>query len=247
MCAVVFRPCAGCGAFDDGLLVWLQDGDRHGVPQRPGVDGDCGNESGRCWLARIHRRSARGNVVMSKANKLVMEFITRHEINWNDIVVGGDAGVGQSWCFRTKTADVGGCEAVGGDFQSSRITGDDPVADWLAHGARFEAARGPAECEAVCGFAVLVGGWVYRSDGWAGGPAFVGRVAGRLRKRRVLPAEYSDRGVFHDSAQRSRGRRGARVQAALASRHADREIRCRFEGGKNCGGHGDGGGGDVSR
>ena len=42
-------------------------------------------------------------------------------------------------------------------------------------------------------------------------------------QRRLLPAEYSHRGVLHHSAQGARGRRGAGVEAAVAPGDADRK------------------------
>jgi len=79
---------------------------------------------------------ARANVAASKAAKPAMELITRHEINWTIV-----AAATPEWAklvFPGEPVD----EAVGklweAIFHASRITGDDPVADWLAHGARLK-------------------------------------------------------------------------------------------------------------
>jgi aminopeptidase len=79
---------------------------------------------------------ARANVAMSKASKPAMELITRHEINWTIV-----AAATPEWAKLVypgepvETAMAKLWEAI---FTASRITGDDPVADWLAHGERLK-------------------------------------------------------------------------------------------------------------
>ena len=79
---------------------------------------------------------ARTNVAMSKASKPAMELITRHEINWTIV-----AAATPEWAklvFPGEPVDVAVAKLWEAIFQASRITGDDPVADWLAHGARLK-------------------------------------------------------------------------------------------------------------
>jgi len=79
---------------------------------------------------------ARANVAMSKASKPAMELITRHEINWTIV-----AAATPEWAklvFPGEPVDTAMAKLWEAIFQSSRITGDDPVADWLAHGARLK-------------------------------------------------------------------------------------------------------------
>jgi aminopeptidase len=79
---------------------------------------------------------ARANVAASKAAKPAMELITRHEINWTIV-----AAATPEWAKLVfpgepvETAVEKLWEAI---FQASRITGDDPVAAWLEHGARLK-------------------------------------------------------------------------------------------------------------
>ena len=79
---------------------------------------------------------ARANVAMSKASKPAMELITRHEINWSIV-----AAATPEWAklvFPGEPVDEAMAKLWEAIFQASRITGDDPVADWLAHGARLK-------------------------------------------------------------------------------------------------------------
>jgi aminopeptidase len=79
---------------------------------------------------------ARANVAASKAAKPAMELITRHEINWTIV-----AAATPEWAklvFPGETVDVAVAKLWEAIFHASRITGDDPVADWLAHGERLK-------------------------------------------------------------------------------------------------------------
>jgi aminopeptidase len=79
---------------------------------------------------------ARANVAASKAAKPAMEIITRHEINWTIV-----AAATPDWAklvFPAEPADQAVAKLWEAIFHASRITGEDPVADWLAHGARLK-------------------------------------------------------------------------------------------------------------
>jgi aminopeptidase len=79
---------------------------------------------------------ARANVATSKAAKPAMELITRHEINWTIV-----AAATPEWAklvFPGEPVDAAMPKLWEAIFHASRITGDDPVADWLAHGARLK-------------------------------------------------------------------------------------------------------------
>src|ERR1035441_3075865 len=79
---------------------------------------------------------ARVNVAFSKASKPAMELITRHEINWTIV-----AAATPEWAklvFPAEPVDAAVAKLWEAIFQASRITGEDPVADWLAHGARLK-------------------------------------------------------------------------------------------------------------
>ena len=81
-------------------------------------------------------KMARANVAASKAAKPAMELITRHEINWTIV-----AAATPDWAklvFPDEPVDSSVAKLWEAIFQASRITGDDPVADWLAHGARLK-------------------------------------------------------------------------------------------------------------
>ncbi len=79
---------------------------------------------------------ARANVAASKAAKPAMELITRHEINWTIV-----AAATPEWAklvFPDEPVDTAVAKLWEAIFHASRITGDDPVVDWLAHGARLK-------------------------------------------------------------------------------------------------------------
>jgi len=79
---------------------------------------------------------ARANVAASKAAKPAMEIITRHEINWTIV-----ASATPEWAklvFPGEPVETAVPKLWEAIFAASRITGDDPVADWLAHGARLK-------------------------------------------------------------------------------------------------------------
>src|ERR1035441_3400871 len=85
---------------------------------------------------------ARANVAMSKAAKPAMELITRHQINWTIVAAGTPGGAARpEWAklvFPDEPAEAALAKLWEAIFQASRITGNDPVADWLAHGARLK-------------------------------------------------------------------------------------------------------------
>jgi aminopeptidase len=79
---------------------------------------------------------ARANVAASKASKPAMELITRHEINWTIV-----AAATPEWAklvFPGEPVEQAVAKLWEAIFHASRITGDDPVQDWLAHGARLK-------------------------------------------------------------------------------------------------------------
>lgn len=75
---------------------------------------------------------SRANVAASKAMKPAMDLVTRHAINWSIL-----AGATPAWA-KLVFPDLPENEAVArlwdAIFSASRITGDDPVADWKQHG-----------------------------------------------------------------------------------------------------------------
>ena len=79
---------------------------------------------------------SRANVAASKAAKPAMELITRHEINWTIV-----AAATPEWAklvFPGEPTDSAVERLWEAIFKASRITGEDPVADWQAHGARLK-------------------------------------------------------------------------------------------------------------
>jgi aminopeptidase len=173
---------------------------------------------------------ARVNVAFSKASKPAMELITRHEINWTIV-----AAATPEWAklvFPAEPVDLGVAKLWEAIFQASRITGDDPVEDWLAHGARlkqrvdmlnakryaalhFESADGSTDLKVGLADQHL----------WAGG----GTTAGNgVYCQPNIPTEECFTTPHKDSVD-------GVVRASKPLSHQGtliENIRCRFEGGK---------------
>ncbi len=79
---------------------------------------------------------ARANVAASKAAKPAMELITRHEINWSIV-----ASATPEWArlvFPGEPVERATERLWEAIYKASRIDGDDPVAQWVEHGARLK-------------------------------------------------------------------------------------------------------------
>ena len=79
---------------------------------------------------------SRANIAASKAAKPAMEIITRHEINWSIVACATP-----EWArlvFPGEPLEAAMEKLWEAIFATSRITGEDPVADWQAHGARLK-------------------------------------------------------------------------------------------------------------
>ena len=79
---------------------------------------------------------ARANVAASKAAKPAMELITRHEINWTIV-----ASATPEWArlvFPGEPVERATERLWEAIFKASRIDGEDPVAQWVEHGARLK-------------------------------------------------------------------------------------------------------------
>jgi aminopeptidase len=79
---------------------------------------------------------SRANVAISKAYKPAMELITRHEINWTIIAAATPAWA--ALVFPNDTPDVALAKLWDAIFFSSRITGEDALADWKQHNANIK-------------------------------------------------------------------------------------------------------------
>jgi aminopeptidase len=79
---------------------------------------------------------SRANIAASKAAKPAMEMITRHEINWT--IVAAATAEWAKLVFPGEAVDTAMAKLWEAIFATSRITGDDPVADWRAHGERLK-------------------------------------------------------------------------------------------------------------
>lgn len=81
-------------------------------------------------------RISRANTAASKANKPAMDLITRHEINWT--IVASATPAWAALVFPDEPAELAIGKLWDAIFYTSRITGDDPVADWEKHGQNLK-------------------------------------------------------------------------------------------------------------
>lgn len=82
------------------------------------------------------QKVSRANIAMSKAYKPAMELITRHDINWTIVAAATPA-----WAelvFPGEPEELATGKLWDAIFRTSRITGDDPVADWKRHGENLK-------------------------------------------------------------------------------------------------------------
>jgi aminopeptidase len=82
------------------------------------------------------QKVSRANIAVSKAYKPAMELITRHEINWTIVAAATPA-----WAelvFPGEPEELAMGKLWDAIFRTSRITGDDPVADWKQHGENLK-------------------------------------------------------------------------------------------------------------
>jgi aminopeptidase len=79
---------------------------------------------------------SRANVAISKAYKPAMELITRHEINWTIVAAATPAWA--ALVFPNDAPDVALAKLWDAIFFSSRITGEDALADWKHHNANIK-------------------------------------------------------------------------------------------------------------
>jgi aminopeptidase len=79
---------------------------------------------------------SRANVAISKAYKPAMEIITRHEINWTIVAAATPAWA--ALVFPSDTPEVALGKLWDAIFFSSRIIGEDAIADWKQHNANIK-------------------------------------------------------------------------------------------------------------
>ena len=78
---------------------------------------------------------SRASTAASRAYKPALEFITRHDINWTIVAAATPAWA--SLVFPNDAPDLALSKLWEAIFASSRITGDDFIADWKQHNANL--------------------------------------------------------------------------------------------------------------
>ena len=81
-------------------------------------------------------RISRANTAQSRVYKPAMDLITRHEINWSIIAAATPAWA--ACIFPDDPAELALDKLWDAIFYTSRITVDDPVAEWEAHGRNLK-------------------------------------------------------------------------------------------------------------
>lgn len=82
------------------------------------------------------QKVSRANIAMSKAYKPAMELITRHDINWT--IVASATPAWAELVFPGEPEELAMGKLWDAIFRTSRITGEDPVADWKRHGENLK-------------------------------------------------------------------------------------------------------------
>lgn len=83
-----------------------------------------------------HDKVSRANTAQSRVYKPAMELITRHEINWSIVAAATPAWAAR--VFPDDLPDVALARLWDAIFMTSRITADDPVAEWAQHGRNLK-------------------------------------------------------------------------------------------------------------
>ena len=88
-------------------------------------------------LAHVdHDKVSRASTAQSRVYKPAMELITRHEINWSIIAAATPAWAARVFPHDPPELALGKLwDAI---FQTSRITGDDPITEWQDHGRNLK-------------------------------------------------------------------------------------------------------------
>ncbi len=81
-------------------------------------------------------RVSRASTATSKSNKPAMDLIVRHEINWSIVAAATPAWA--ALVFPNDPPELAMGKLWDAIFQVSRITSDDPVAEWKEHGANLK-------------------------------------------------------------------------------------------------------------
>ncbi len=114
---------------------WLQEGIatafRNGAARLAITGGDPSLLSG-----QDPNRVSRANTAASRANKPAMDLITRHEINWT--IVASATPAWAAHVFPRDTPEVALARLWDAIFHTSRITADDPFAEWQTHGTNLK-------------------------------------------------------------------------------------------------------------
>ena len=173
---------------------------------------------------------SRANIAASKASKPAMELITRHEINWTIV-----AAATPEWAklvFPGLPVDEAVAKLWDAIFIASRITGDDPVADWLAHGERLKHRVDTLNAKryAALHFKSHDGATDLRvgladQHLWAGGGTTAGNgvyCQPNIPTEECFTTPHKDRVDGTVTASKPLSHQGTLIE----------NIRCRFEGGK---------------
>ncbi|HEV2645576.1 MAG TPA: aminopeptidase [Acidobacteriaceae bacterium] len=227
--ATLARFQYGPDASFDYAPVWLQDGIAKAFKSgaaRMAIAGTNPALLGGQDPAKV----SRANVAASKASKPAMELITRHEINWTIV-----AAATPEWAklvFSGEPENVAVAKLWEAIFQASRISGEDPVADWKQHGARLKervdllnAKRFSAvHFKSVDGSTDLRVG-LADEHLWAGGGTTAGNgvyCQPNIPTEECFTTPHKDRVDGVVRASKPLSHQGTLIE----------NIRCRFEGGK---------------
>ncbi len=175
-------------------------------------------------------RVSRANTASSRANKPAMDMITRHEINWT--IVASATPAWAAHVFPRDTPEVALARLWDAIFHTSRITADDPFAEWQVHGnnlqqrmellnrKRFHAIRFFTDDDSTN---LTVG--LADQHLWAGGGTIAGNgvlCQPNIPTEECFTTPHKDRVDGHVSATKPLSHQGTLIE----------NIRCTFRGGR---------------
>ena len=106
----------------DASPIWLHDAIANAYRSGAARLGVTGTDPA-LFAGQDPTKVSRASIASSRSMKPALELITRHEINWTIVAYASSA-----WAKLAFPAD----------FHASRITSDDPVAEWKEHGAKLK-------------------------------------------------------------------------------------------------------------
>ena len=171
---------------------------------------------------------SRANTAMSVAYKPAMELITRFAINWTIVAAATPAWA--SLVFPNDPPELALSNLWEAIFFTSRITGEDPIADWKQHNANLTLRVDYLNHKRYHSLRFFTPRQCHRPNRRPRRPAPLGRRRLNRQQWLLLQREHPHRRVLHHPAQGARQRPRLCLQASLAPGHTHRKHPLHLQG-----------------